>query len=126
MEINFSVGTVLVMLLIGLAAGVLGGSLGVGGGVVIIPALVFILGFTQHEAQGTSLAVLTLPVTLIGVYAYHKAGHVNYKVAAVIIIAYIVGNYLGAKVAMYLSAKTLKQIFSILLMLVALKMWFSK
>ncbi len=123
---NFTYSSIILILIIGLAAGMLGGTLGVGGGVVVVPALVLFLGFTQHEAQGTSLAVLAVPVTLIGLFAYHKAGNVNFKVAAILIITYIVGNYFGSKLAMHLSAKTLKQAFSVFMIVVALKMLFSK
>lgn len=100
--------------------------MGVGGGIIIIPALVFILGLTQHEAQGTSLAVLSLPVTMISAFNYHKNGQVNLKFAAIIIVTYIIGNYFGSTLAVNIPARTLQKIFGVLMLLVGIKMILGK
>jgi uncharacterized membrane protein YfcA len=116
----------LILITIGLAAGLVSGSMGVGGGIIIIPALVFILGLTQHEAQGTSLAVLSLPVTMISAFNYHKNGQVNLKFAAIIIVTYIIGNYFGSTLAVNIPARTLQKIFGVLMLLVGIKMILGK
>lgn len=118
--------TILLLMLIGLIAGVFSGVLGIGGGLVMIPLLAFALGFTQHEAQGTSLAVLAVPVTFLAAYTYYDAGHVNLKYAAVIAVTFIVGGYLGSKFAVSLDQLMLKRIFGVILILAAIKMIFGK
>jgi hypothetical protein len=117
---------VLILIVVGLIAGFAGGTLGVGGGIVIVPALVFILGFTQHHAQGTSLAVLLFPIGILGVINYAKAGYVNFKIAAILILAFIAGSYLGSKFAISMPEKTLKQIFGIFMLFVSIKMIIGK
>jgi len=114
------------LLIIGLLAGVLSGFMGVGGGVVMIPLLMFLLGFNQHEAQGTSLAVLAVPVTFVAAHTYYTNGYVNWKYALIIALAFIVGGLLGSKIAVAISQTLLKKIFSIVLLIVAIKMFFSK
>jgi len=111
-----------------LLAGFFSGMFGVGGGVVMVPLMVFLLGFTQHEAQGTSLAVLAVPVTFLAAYTYHKTGEnpLNWKYALIIAGCFIVGGVLGSKVALSISESVLKKIFSLLLIVVAIKMFFSK
>jgi hypothetical protein len=117
---------VLILIVVGLIAGFAGGTLGVGGGIVIVPALVFILGFTQHHAQGTSLAVLLFPIGILGVINYAKAGYVNFKIAAILILAFIAGSYLGSKFAISMPEKTLKQIFGLFMLFVSIKMIIGK
>ncbi len=117
---------ILLLLGIGLLAGTVGGSLGVGGGIVIVPALVFLFGFSQHTAQGTSLAVLMFPVAIIGVYNYHKNGYVQIKHALIILIAFAIGQYLGSLLSVHLPAKTLRSIFGIFVILMGLKMVFGR
>jgi len=121
-----SVNELIILIVIGFLAGVVGGSLGLGGGIIIVPALVFILGFTQHEAQGTSLAVLLFPIGILGVINYTKRGYVDFKFALILIIAFIVGSYLGSVIAIHLPAKTLRKIFGIFMLLISLKMIFNK
>lgn len=110
----------------GILAGLVAGTLGVGGGIIIVPALVFILGLTQHQAQGTSLAVLLFPVGILAVINYSKNGFVNYKFAAILIITFILGSYLGSIISINLPGKLLKKIFGILMFIAALKMIFGK
>ncbi|MEX0995608.1 MAG: sulfite exporter TauE/SafE family protein [Flavobacteriaceae bacterium] len=117
---------ILILVIIGLLAGMFSGLLGVGGGVIMIPMMVFALGFSQHEAQGTSLAVLAVPVTLIAAYNYYEAGHVNWKYAAVIAVTFVVGAYFGSKLAISIDQTLLKKIFGIVLIIVALRLIFWK
>ncbi len=112
------------LIIIGLVAGLLSGVMGIGGGVVMIPMMMFLLGFSQFEAQGTSLSVLAVPVTLLAAYTYYQEGHVNWKYAAVIALFFVVGGYLGAKLAVNINEKSLKKIFAVLLLLLSLKMLF--
>jgi uncharacterized membrane protein YfcA len=117
--------TVLLLLCVGLLAGILSGLIGVGGGIIIVPLLV-LFGFTQHQAQGTSLAALLPPVTLLAVINYHKAGHINWKYAMIISIIFIIGGYLGSKIAISIDQKVMKKIFGIILLLVAGKLLLEK
>lgn len=121
-----SINELILLIIIGFLAGVVGGSLGLGGGIIIVPALVFILGFTQHHAQGTSLAVLLFPIGILGVINYAKNGYVNFKFAAVLIVAFILGSYVGSEISVNLPEKILKKVFAIFLLLISLKMIFNK
>lgn len=116
--------TVLILLLIGLFAGVLSGVIGIGGGIVIVPALVYFIGFSQRTAQGTSLAILLLPIGLLGVIQFYKAGYVDVKVTAVIALAFFIGSYFGSRIALTISQDVLKKGFAVLLILIAIKMLF--
>ncbi len=118
--------TIVSLVVIGLLAGFLSGTMGIGGSVVMIPLLILWVGFTQHQAQGTSLAVLSVPVTLLAAFNYYKEGHVNWKFAAIIAITFIVGGYLGSKLAISINQTVLKKIFGGILLIVALKMIFGK
>ncbi|MCW5519713.1 sulfite exporter TauE/SafE family protein [Aureitalea sp. L0-47] len=119
--------TVLSLLVIGLLAGVLSGFMGVGGGVVMIPLMILLLGYDQHQAQGMSLAVLAVPVTFVAAYTYHKAGHViEWKYALVIAVCFVVGGYLGSKFAVSINQQMLKKIFALILVVAAVKLFFSK
>jgi len=121
-----SINELILLIIIGLFAGFVGGALGLGGGIIIVPALVFIMGFTQHQAQGTSLAVLLLPVGIFSVIHYAKNNYIDYKYAAILIIASVLGSYLGSIVSTHIPAKTLKTIFGVFMLLVSLKMIFNK
>jgi uncharacterized membrane protein YfcA len=100
--------------------------LGIGGAIIMIPALVFFLGFSQQMAQGTSLAVMLPPVGILATYNYWKAGHVDMKVALILAATFIIGSYFGSKFALTIPQVTLKKIFGILLLLVAARMLFWK
>jgi uncharacterized protein len=108
--------------LIGLVAGMLSGLVGVGGGIVIVPALVFFLGFSQHQAQGTSLGLLLLPIGIFAVMNYYNKGHIDVKVVLVMAIAFVVGGYFGSKIALNISQDLLRKIFAIVLFYTAIKM----
>jgi uncharacterized membrane protein YfcA len=103
-------------------AGVLSGTFGVGGGIIIVPALVFFLGLTQREAQGTSLLILLLPVGIFAVMNYYKQGYMKVSYALIIVVAFVVGAYLGSLIAVNLPDKTLKKIFAVFMVVVAIKM----
>ena len=118
--------TIVTLLAIGMIAGAFGGLFGVGGAVIMIPAMVYILGVDQHMAQGTSLAVMLPPVGLFAAYNYYKAGEVNVWYAAIIAVAFLIGGFFGSKVALLLPEYLMKKIFAVFLILLALKILFSK
>ena len=113
-------------LFIGLAAGILGGMYGIGGGIVIIPALVYFCHLTQQQAQGTTLAILIPPIGLLAAWVYFKNGNVDLRIAAFVCLGFFIGGFFGAKIAAVLSNDFLKKLFGILMLVVALKMIFSK
>lgn len=117
---------ILLLLLIGLAAGFVSGSFGVGGGIILVPALVFFLGFSQHTAQGTSLALMVAPIGLISAWNYYKQDYVNIKVAFIVLVAFFIGSYFGSLMAVKISGKVLHKLFGVLLLAAALKMIFGK
>jgi len=121
-----SVSTVLIILVIGTITGVMAGMLGIGGGLVVIPALVMVMGMSQQAAQGTSLAMMLPPIGILAAYNYYKAGHVDIKIALFLAIAFIAGSYFGSKLAIRLPQELMKKIFGIFLLLVAIKMLFWK
>ena len=118
--------TVLTLIAIGLMTGIFGGIFGVGGAIIMIPALVFFLGVDQHTAQGTSLAVMLPPIGLFAAYNYYKAGQVNIWYAIIIAVTFMIGGYFGSKIALNLPENLMKKIFGILLIIMALKLIFSK
>lgn len=118
--------TIIMLALIGILAGILSGLVGVGGGIIMVPMMVLLLGFTQHQAQGTSLAVLLIPVTGVAVYNYYKQGFINWEFALIIAAFFLVGSYFGSKLAINLDQKMLKKIFSIVLLVIASKMLLEK
>jgi len=121
-----STSMLLILIVIGIITGVMAGMLGIGGAIIMIPALVFFLGISQQAAQGTSLAVMLPPVGIIAAYNYYKAGQVNIKFAIVLAVCFLIGSYFGSKLALNLPQPVLKKIFGILLLLVAAKMLLSK
>ncbi len=116
--------TIALIIIIGFAAGMLGGLIGIGGGLIIVPALVFFLAFSQHKAQGTSLGLLVLPVAILGVINYYKKGYVDVKAVGLLSIGFVVGSYLGSKWALNIPQDMLKKLFAIFLLFLALKMLF--
>lgn len=114
--------TVILLIIIGLVAGILSGMIGVGGGIIIVPALVFFLGFSQHEAQGTSLGLLLLPIGILAVLNYYKQGYIDIKVVGIMCVAFVIGGWLGSKFALSLPQDTVKKIFSIVLFYTAIRM----
>lgn len=116
--------TILILIAIGLLAGMLGGLVGIGGGIIIVPALVYFLGFSQWNAQGTSLALLMFPVGILGVLQYYKQGHVNFLYVAFIAVGFLAGGYFGSKISLSISQEHVKKFFAVFMMLIALKMLF--
>lgn len=121
-----STSILLLLIVIGIVTGVVAGLLGIGGAVIMVPALVFIMGLNQHMAQGTSLAVMLPPIGLIAAFNYFKAGQVNIKYALILAAAFLIGSYFGSKLALSLPQPALKKIFGVLLLAVAIKMLFTK
>ena len=116
--------TILIIILVGVAAGMLSGLVGVGGGIIIVPSLVYFIGFSQKTAQGTSLALIMLPVGIFGVMQYYKQGHVDYKIVGILAIGFLAGSYFGSKLALTISQETLKKVFAMLMIVIAVKMLF--
>jgi len=123
---KMSTSMILILVVIGIITGVMAGMLGIGGAIIMIPALVFLLGISQQTAQGTSLAVMLPPVGIIAAYNYYKAGQVNIRFAIILAVFFLVGSYFGSKLALTIPQNVLKKIFGILLLLVAAKMLLSK
>jgi len=120
--------TVLALILIGLLAGILSGLVGVGGGIIMVPLFVIFLGLTQHNAQGLSLAVMLPPVTFLAVYNYHNAGggSIDWKVAVIVSTLFIIGGFIGSKLAIQLDQRILKKVFGVMMLIVAIKLIFTK
>jgi uncharacterized membrane protein YfcA len=111
---------------LGLAGGILAGLLGIGGAILIVPALVYLFGFEQKMAQGTTLAMLIPPVGLLAAWQYYESGNVDLKVAAILCVGMFVGGYFGGWIANHISSDLLRKIFAGALMLIALKMMLGK
>ncbi|HOC45394.1 MAG: sulfite exporter TauE/SafE family protein [Syntrophorhabdaceae bacterium] len=117
-------GYILLFILLGVIAGILSGLIGIGGGVIIVPALVFLFGFTQHQAQGTTLALLVPPIGILAAWSYYRRGDVNIEAAVLIVIGFLLGSLFGARIAAGLSDVVLKKIFGVCLLLIAIRMIF--
>jgi uncharacterized protein len=111
---------------IGICTGILGGLLGIGGAVIMIPAMVIFLKFNQHIAQGTALAAMIPPIGLLAAYEYYKSGNVNIPVALLIAAGFIVGAYAGAKFAEHIDDAILSRIFGFVLLVISIKMILNK
>jgi hypothetical protein len=118
--------TFLILIVLGVITGFLAGMLGIGGGLIVIPALVMIMGMSQQSAQGTSLAMMLPPIGIIAVINYYKAGHVDIRVAIILAVMFLLGSYFGSKMAVKIPQDLLKKIFGVFLMAVAIKMLFWK
>jgi uncharacterized protein len=116
--------TIILLIIVGLLAGILSGLVGLGGGVIIVPALVFLLGFSQHQATGTSLGILLLPAGIFAVMNYYKKGFIDIKVVLLIFVGFLLGGWVGSKISLSVNETTLKKIFAIALLLIAGKVLF--
>ena len=114
--------TLLGLIAIGLIAGTLSGLIGIGGGVVIVPALVMFMGFSQQAAQGTSLGLMLLPIGILAVINYYNKGYIDVKVVGVMVVAFVIGGYIGSKWALALPQETLKKIFAVILFYTGIRM----
>jgi uncharacterized protein len=113
-------------LVFGLVAGILSGLLGIGGGIIVVPVLVLLCGFSQHAAQGTTLAMMVPPIGLLAAWAYYKDNNVDLKVAGLMCIGFFIGGFFGAKFATALSGVTLSRIFGVAMLVVSIKMILAK
>ena len=121
---KMSVGFIIGILVIGVLAGFMSSLVGIGGGLVIVPALVLLFGFNQKEAQGTSLMLLSLPVAFVGAFNYYKSGYSNWKVALLLASTFMIGGFLGSKVAINLEMSIIKKVFAVFMIIIALKYLF--
>lgn len=112
----------LLLIAIGLAAGTLSGLFGIGGGIIIVPALVFLLGMTQHAAQGTSIVLMLLPIGILAASNYYKQGNVNLYYGMVIALSFVIGGYLGSKISLGMNEVMLRRLFGILLLVMAIRL----
>jgi uncharacterized membrane protein YfcA len=117
---------ILLLLAIGLVAGVISGLIGIGGALIMIPAMIYILGMNQYEAQGTSLAVMLPPIGILAAYNYYKAGELNMRYALIIALAFIIGGYIGSKIALNVPIGYIKRSFGVALLIISLHIIFSK
>ena len=114
------------MLLVGLVVGMVSGVVGIGGGILFVPALVWLLGMDQHRAQGTSLGALLAPVGILAFYEYYRKGNADIRVAALLAVGFLVGGYFGAVGAQHIPEVWLRRIFAITLIAVGGRIWFSQ
>lgn len=115
-------GNIFLYILLGAVAGAFSGLIGIGGGVIIVPALVFLFGMTQHQAQGTTLALLVPPIGLLAAWTYYKQGYVDLRIAALVCVGFILGGWAGAKFATGISNTALERIFGVVIILIGIKM----
>ena len=129
MQKSFNMNDIIILLITGLVAGILSGMVGIGGGIVIVPALVYFLGYNQHQAQATVLFMFLLPIGILGVYNYYSAGHIGrleLKTALIMASTFVAGSFLGSKITIGLDQDTVKRIFGIIILLISIKMIFGK
>ena len=121
---SFTIGIILSLVVLGIFTGMLSGIVGVGGGIILVPALIYLFGISQFQAQGTSLALLMFPVGILAVMQYYKQGYIDFKLVGIIAIGFVIGSYFGSKFALSLPKEAIKKIFATLLLIVAIKMLF--
>ena len=119
-----SINDILILIAVGMCAGLLSSMVGIGGGIVIVPALVILFGLSQKMAQGTSLAMLLPPIGILGVMIYHKAGNIRWDYALILILSFVLGSYFGAKWVQNINTITVKRIFAIFMIVIAVKYLF--
>jgi uncharacterized membrane protein YfcA len=118
--------TIVIALVIGIAAGILGGAFGIGGGILIVPALIAFLGFSQLRAQGTSLVALLAPVGLTAIITYYQKRQIDFQVGALVAAGFLVGGFLGSKLALGVGEDAIRKGFALFLVAVGLYMWFRR
>ncbi len=121
-NMDFSTSQLLILILVGLFAGALSGFVGVGGGIIIVPAMIYFMNMNQMQAQGVSLALLMLPVGILGVMNYYKAGHIQFNYVFIMAVGFVLGNYFGSKYALRVPEHKIKFVFSLLMLYVAVQM----
>ncbi len=117
---------ILLFLLLGLAAGIFSGLIGIGGAIIIIPSLVLLFGLSQHTAQGTTLALMVPPIGLLAAWVYYRQGFVDLKIAGLICLGFFIGGLLGAKFAVAIPDQLLRKVFGVVLLAASLKMMFGR
>lgn len=117
---------IIMYVLLGVLAGCLSGLIGIGGGIIIVPALIYLFGLSQHMAQGTTLALMIPPIGVLAAWTYYRQGYVDLKIAAFVCAGFVIGGLFGAKAAVSLSSVTLQKIFGVVLLLISVKMIFGK
>jgi uncharacterized membrane protein YfcA len=123
---SMSVSTFIILIIIGLLAGILSGLVGVGGGILMIPLLIIFLGLSQHQAQGTALFAMLPPIGILAAINYYKEGFVKWEYAIVIAFTFIIGGYLGSKLSLSLPPQMVRRIFGVIMLLGAIKLISSK
>jgi uncharacterized membrane protein YfcA len=121
-----SVSTFIILIIIGLLAGILSGLVGVGGGILMIPLLIIFLGLTQHQAQGTALFAMLPPIGILAAINYYKEGFVKWEYAIIIAFTFVIGGYLGSKLSLSLPPQMVRRIFGVIMLLGAIKLISSK
>ena len=116
--------TIFILICLGVFTGMLSGVVGVGGGIILVPALVYLLGFSQLNAQGTSLALIMFPVGILGVLQYYKNDHIDFSIVLILAIGFIIGSFFGSKIALNIPQDITKKIFASLMIIIAVKMLF--
>jgi len=124
MKMDYS--QIFLLIAIGLVAGIFGGMFGLGGGVIVIPSLVFFMGYSQHQAQGTNLAFMLAPIGILATWNYYKSGYVNVKYAIILALAFFVGAYLGSIWSLHIPDNLLKKIFGGVVIVIGIKMILGK
>ena len=123
---SMSVSTFIILIIIGLLAGILSGLVGVGGGILMIPLLIIFLGLSQHQAQGTALFAMLPPIGILAAINYYKEGFVKWEYAIVIAFTFVIGGYLGSKLSLSLPPQMVRRIFGVIMLLGAIKLISSK
>ncbi len=119
-----TLGSIIGIIIIGICAGILSSMVGIGGGIVIVPSLVLLLGLSQHTAQGTTLAMLSFPVSLVAAITYSKKGMVDWRVALILCVGFVIGGFFGSKLAVNISPLVIKKIFAVVMIVIAIKYLF--
>lgn len=117
-----SLQTIFILIAIGIIAGMLSGFVGIGGGIIIVPALIYFVGFSQHEAQGTSLLLMLPPIGILAVMNYYKAGQINWKYGIIVALAFVVGGFFGSKLSLKLNPNLVKVIFGAIMLLISVRL----
>ena len=121
-----SISVILLLILIGLLSGFLSGLVGVGGGIIMVPLLIMVVGLTQFQAQGTAIFTMLPPIGILAAINYYKAGHVKWEYAILIAVTFVVGGYLGSNLSLSLSPSLVRRVFGIVMLITALKLLFTK